>query len=55
MEVLNYLIEQEINYMSNKVFAHKDCRGDYTHPLRKIKEITKYDNCVKPADQRKKY
>ena len=52
--LLNYLTEQESNYMPNKVFAHKDCRGDYINPLRKITEARKCDNCVNPTDQRQK-
>ena len=52
--LLYYLTEQENNYMPNKVFVHKDCRGDYTNLLQKIKETIKCDNCVKPTDQREK-
>ena len=33
--LLNYLTEQERNNMPNKVFVHKNCRRDYTNPLRK--------------------
>ena len=40
--------------MPNNVFAHKDCRGDYINLLRKITETRKYENCVKPTDQRQK-
>ena len=31
--LLNYLKEEGTSYMSNKVFLHKDCRGDCTNPL----------------------
>ena len=37
-----------------KYFANKDCRGDYTNPLRKITETRKCDNRVKPTAQREK-
>ena len=42
-------MEQETNYMLNKVFVQKDCRGDSTNPLQKKKEKKKYDNGAKPA------
>ena len=52
--LLNCIMEQESNYLPNKVFVHKDCRCDYSSPLRKITETRKYDSCVKPTDQREK-
>ena len=52
--LLNHLIEQETDFMSNKVLAHKDCKGDYTNLSWKITETRKYDNSVKPTDQREK-
>ena len=32
--LLNYLTEQERNNIPNEVFVHKNCRRDYTNPLR---------------------
>ena len=31
--LLNYLKEEGTSYMPNKVFLHKDCRGDCANPL----------------------
>ena len=50
--LLNHVTEQESDYIRNKVFAHKECRGDYINPLRKVTGTRKYDNCVKPTGQR---
>ena len=33
--LLIYLMEQDRNNMLNKVLVHKDCRRNYTNPLRK--------------------
>ena len=52
--LLNYLTEKESNYMSNKKFNNKDCRGDNTNPLRKITETRKCDNIAQPTNQREK-
>ena len=53
--LLNYLMEEESNYMPNKLFAYKDCRGGCTNLLRKITKTRKYGNCVKPMIREKKY
>ena len=42
-------MEDGKNYVPNRVFVHKDCRGDYTNPLQKKAETKKNDNCVKPT------
>ena len=39
--------------MPTKVFANKDCRGDYTNHLRKITEARKYRNCFKLIREKK--
>ena len=38
-------MEEGTNYMSNKVFVHKD----YTNALRQKAETRKYNNCLQPS------
>ena len=38
-------MKEVTNYMSNKVFVHKD----YTNALRQKAEKRKYNNCVQPS------
>ena len=52
--LLHYYTEQDSNYMPNEVFVDKDCRGNYTNPLRKITGTKKYDNCERETSQREK-
>ena len=49
VSLLNYLMEEGTSYMLNKVFVHKDYRGDYTNPLQQKAETRTYDNCVNPS------
>ena len=47
-------MEEDSNYMPNKVFFDKGCSGDYNNPLQKIIKTKNYGNCVKPTDQSEK-